>query len=51
VTEGTSLRLPPSHPVLAQISLDPVDWFKFQQAHEDNPGAQVLATILHAMAG
>jgi hypothetical protein len=34
--------LPRSHPILAQISLDPVDWFKFQQANDDNPATRVL---------
>jgi hypothetical protein len=42
MTAGTRFRLPRSHPVLAQISLDPVDWFKFQQANEDNPATLVL---------
>jgi hypothetical protein len=28
--------------VLPQISLDPVDWFEFQQAAEDNPAIRIL---------
>ena len=42
MTAGTPLRLPRSHPVLAEISIDPVDWFEFQQANEDNPVTRVL---------
>ena len=42
MTARTSLRLPPSHPVLAKVSIDPVNWFEFQQANEDNPATRIL---------
>ena len=33
---------PPSHPILAEVTIDPVDWFRFQQLDEDNPATRIL---------
>ena len=38
-------RVPPSHPILAEVTIDPVDWFRFQQLDEDNPAPASSATI------
>ena len=35
-------RLPASHPILVAISIDPADWFRFQQLDEDNPATLIL---------
>jgi hypothetical protein len=34
--------LPPSHPILATLSIDPADWFRFQQFDDDNPATCIL---------
>lgn len=36
-------RLPPSHPVLATLAIDPVDWHRFQQLDDDNPATRILS--------
>ena len=41
-------RLPASHPVLAQVTIDPLDWYRFQQLDEDNPATRILG---HEMTG
>ena len=41
VSQGR-FRLPSSHPVLATISIDPVDWCRFQQLNEDNPETRII---------
>jgi hypothetical protein len=35
-------RLPPSHPVLATLTIDPVDWQKLERMTEDNPVVRLL---------
>ena len=35
-------RLPPSHPHLATITIDPVDWCRFQQLNDDNPATRIM---------
>jgi hypothetical protein len=35
-------RLPASHPILAKITLDPADWYRFQQLYIDNPAIRIL---------
>jgi hypothetical protein len=35
-------RLPTSHPVLAQVEIDPADWYDFQRLDADNPATHVL---------
>ncbi len=36
------LRLPASPPILATISIDPVDWLRIQEFDDDNPGTVIL---------
>lgn len=35
-------RLPASHPVLAQVDIDPAEWFRLEQLDADNPGTQII---------
>ena len=35
-------RLPPSHQYLAEIVIDPVDWFKFARLDADNPATKIV---------
>jgi hypothetical protein len=35
-------RLPSSHPILAQITIDPADWPRLQQLYSDNPATRIL---------
>jgi hypothetical protein len=35
-------RLPPSHPVLAKIIIDPVDWSRLEQLCSDNRATRIL---------
>lgn len=37
-----SFRLPPSHPILAEIVIDPADWFQFERLNDDNPATRIL---------
>jgi hypothetical protein len=39
---GNRCRLPPSHPILARISIDPVDWQNLQRLNADNPATQIV---------
>jgi hypothetical protein len=35
-------RLPPSHPILLHLRIDPADWFKFEQMADDNPATRIV---------
>jgi len=35
-------RLPATHPILAEISIDPADWFDFERLDADNPATRIL---------
>jgi hypothetical protein len=35
-------RLPTSHPVLAEVDIEPADWFDFHRLNEDNPATQIV---------
>ena len=35
-------RLPSSHPILAQTTIDPADWFRFRELYKDNPATRIL---------
>jgi hypothetical protein len=35
-------RLPASHPILAEITLNPADWSRFQQLYSDDPATRIL---------
>lgn len=39
---GDRFRLPPSHPILAEIVIDPADWYDFQRLDADNPATRIL---------
>jgi hypothetical protein len=41
-TASNRFRLPPSHPILAEIVIDPVDWVQFERLNDDNPAARIL---------
>jgi hypothetical protein len=41
-TSGDRFRLPPSHPILSEITLDPADWYDFQRLNADNPATIVV---------
>jgi hypothetical protein len=41
-------KLPRSHPHLATVTLDPINWHRFQQLAEDNPGTRVMG---HEVSG
>ncbi len=42
ITSGDRFRLPPSHPILATLTIDPADWFKCQRLNADNPATQIV---------
>jgi hypothetical protein len=35
-------QVPPSHPYLAEIVIDPADWFRFEQLDGGNPATRIL---------
>jgi hypothetical protein len=39
---GKSLRLPESHPILLELSIDPVDWHRLNRLLDDDPGTRIL---------
>jgi hypothetical protein len=39
---GNRFRLPSSHPILAEISIDPVDWCDLQRLDADNAATQIV---------
>jgi hypothetical protein len=41
-TAGGRFQLPPSHPYLTEIDLDPVNWDRLQQMTDDNPATQIV---------
>ena len=41
-TVSHRFRLPASHPVLAQIEIEPADWHRFEQLSEDNPDTEIV---------
>jgi hypothetical protein len=40
--EAASIRLPPGYPVLAQIHIDPANWFQFERLFEDTAVTRIL---------
>jgi hypothetical protein len=36
-TISNRFRLPPTHPILAEITIDPADWYDLQRLDADNP--------------
>jgi hypothetical protein len=41
-TTSRRFRLPPSHPILAEISIEPADQHRFEQLSEDNPDVEIV---------
>ena len=39
---GNRFRLPTTHPILAAITIDPVDWYDFQRLDGDNPATHIV---------
>jgi hypothetical protein len=39
---GDRFRLPPSHPYLVALSIEPADWFDFERLDADNPATRIL---------
>jgi hypothetical protein len=39
----TDVRLPRGYPVLAEVCIDPVDWFRFEQMVGDTPVTRIIA--------
>ena len=35
-------QLPPSHPVLAQVDIEPADWFQFERLDVDSPVTHIV---------
>jgi hypothetical protein len=35
-------RLPPSHPILLRLHLDPAQWYDFERLQSDNPAVRIL---------
>jgi hypothetical protein len=41
-TASHRFRLPTSHPILAEIGIDPADWHDFQRLFADDPVIHIL---------
>ena len=39
---GDRFRLPASHPILAEITIDPAHWYDFERLNADNPATRIL---------
>jgi hypothetical protein len=39
---ASRFRLPASHPVLAQLDIEPADWHRFEQLSEDNHDTEIV---------
>jgi hypothetical protein len=35
-------RLPASHPILAEVDIEPADWFQFERLDGDNPATRIV---------
>ena len=40
--QPTDVRLPRGYPVLAEVNIDPVDWFRFEQMVGDTPVTKII---------
>ncbi len=40
--QPTDVRLPRGYPVLAEVNIDPVDWFRFEQMVGDTPVTRII---------
>jgi hypothetical protein len=41
-TATERFRLPISHPILAEVIIDPADWYRFQNLNEDTPATRIV---------
>ncbi len=41
-TTKRRLRLPSGYPVLADITIDPADWYRSNQLNEDTPATRII---------
>ena len=39
---SSRFQLPPSHPYLAELAIDPVNWHDFQRLFADEPATRIL---------
>ena len=42
ISDDGGIELPPSHPFLTELHLDPAVWRKFQQCFANDPGIRIL---------
>lgn len=42
ITQTNRFRLPATHPILAEIVIDPVNWYDLQRLNDDNPATRIL---------
>ncbi len=40
--QQTKVQLPRGYPVLAELSIDPVDWFRFEEMVGDTPVTKII---------
>jgi hypothetical protein len=41
-TSSNRFRLPSSHPILAEVHIDPVDWYRFETLNDDTPATRIV---------
>ena len=39
---NTRFRMPESHQILAEITIDPADWHNFERLNDDTPATRIL---------
>ena len=42
ITQANRFRLPATHPILAEIVIDPANWHDLQRLDDDNPATQIV---------
>ena len=42
ISDDGGIEVPPSHPFLTELHLDPAVWRKFQQCFANDPGIRIL---------
>jgi hypothetical protein len=42
ITQTSRFRLPATHPILAQIVIDPVNWYDLQRLNADNEDTHIV---------
>ena len=41
-TVSKSFRLPASHPILTVFTIDPADWYRFEQLNDDTSATRIV---------